>query len=690
VTQLQVSSRRRPYPYDCRIGTSRTGDGGVGFMLVPNRDGQLVSRKAEPLEAQPTSYEYGSQSPFLERTYQWSDLYYGFGERTQPEGRPRRTYYVIGWDMSINGKWIRGWPKFTTETINAGQPIRGFIRALRSGTDTLFALAGTKVRYRVSDGNWADSLTLASGETNQAVRFKNAGGSVVDALYLASTTNNLYRLDGSGTSWALPAALSGPPDSAAQWIETVGDELWVGAGNKIAKCEDDPFGSTADNWAAQITIGDASSVITYLKQNKNALFIFKENGVYTISNAGVDQDVFPTLRFRRSTNNGRNAAVWLDSLWVPFEDAFYRIEADATLSTAGTELLLENDSEVRGRIVATAGHNTWFNYAILYNPQSGDSYLGKYGTWIEQPGAGETRFQDVWFFALKKWTAKQATCIEVVPMGSGVNDRLYVGFADGTAAWAVLPRSSPNPLSDPNCSYEADPGYVYLPRYTAGFAADAKSVHGFSTFGSTIDRENYAQVEYRLSPNAAWTALTTLDADDVTEITADFTLDGQRHDFLPGSDINGKAVEVRVKGIRDPAAAETETLVLDGIAIHAAVRPSLRLLNDFSVDARNHVAKRDGSADRRSARQIRQALLDAVSAVGTVNVVLPTEEVQEMSFVDYSDSLKADNDRRGVEWGQVSVRGVQYRTLSQPGTALGQLTHGDLEQYQHGQLEALI
>jgi hypothetical protein len=108
------------------------------------------------------------------------------------------------------------------------------------------------------------------------------------------------------------------------------------------------------------------------------------------------------------------------------------------------------------------------------------------------------------------------------------------------------------------------------------------------------------------------------------------------------------------------------------------------------VDARNHVAKRDGSADRRSARQIRQALLDAVSAVGTVNVVLPTEEVQEMSFVDYSDSLKADNDRRGVEWGQVSVRGVQYRTLSQPGTALGQLTHGDLEQYQHGQLEALI
>ena len=77
-------SRRRPYPYDAYIG-------GVPVMLM-NDSGDFVERKTKPLDAtSPSTYEYSSADPRVEKTFMWTELYLGLGENIAPtRERPRR------------------------------------------------------------------------------------------------------------------------------------------------------------------------------------------------------------------------------------------------------------------------------------------------------------------------------------------------------------------------------------------------------------------------------------------------------------------------------------------------------------------------------------------------------------------------------------------------------------------------
>src|SRR5262252_2709264 len=96
-----VASRRDPYPYDARVD-------GLGVVLAPQKDGTFVSRRVQPLQAQPTSYEYNSNSPFVGQTYEFRHLVLGAGERFQPVGTPRRYSYMMRMDGSVNGRWFKG------------------------------------------------------------------------------------------------------------------------------------------------------------------------------------------------------------------------------------------------------------------------------------------------------------------------------------------------------------------------------------------------------------------------------------------------------------------------------------------------------------------------------------------------------------------------------------------------------
>lgn len=855
-------SRRDPWPHDARIG-------GLGVMLKPGEDGQLVATKSKPLDAAPATYQYETQQPFLERTYVLKDLFDGMGQATQPSESPRRFHYAIDIDTSINGHAMLG-PLFHEETVAAGKILKQILVAGQNGLPAVFALAGDSVILRTGDGAWTNSLTLGGGsQVNQAVRFKPAGldttrpvivsperlppGSVgkvysyrltatgglapyfwgiasgslpagltlsgangvisgtpttvqdttfqlraldangiltavdialavetaaeplgidtngpqteakiaesysttlnarggtapytwalltgslppgltldppsgiisgtpttqtadptpsftvrvtdavastttavisirvrrpnADYLYLGSTASNLFMYDGS--VWQGANAWAGPPEAQAEYVAVLDNEFWVLWGNKLAKAEANPL--ERDNYSGAILLAGADG--TNLAVIEQTLYAFKRDGVFTVNRDGSSQNILSQLREVQIADNGQQAAVWLDSLWAPIGNAFFRIKADGTFTPAGTEQLLENASEVRGRIVASAGHNTWCNYEVLFNPATGASYLGKWGAWVEEandstaestPGS---HFRPVHHFAIKKWANKQATCSEIITaadLGTS-NDRLYVGFADGTVEWCWLPRYNPNPTSDNQCEFTDQRGYLVYPSHHAGFAADTKNFRGWSVFGPALSNLLAARISYRIDPSGGFTTLA-----DAAMNVVEFTADGQRFN-VPGATLVGKTIEYRLELQRAASASVNTTPLVYGVAIHEQLRPSFVLEWLMTVDARAAVVRHDGTSERRSPDQIREALRVACAAYTPTTVILPDGSSEEMGYLDYREELKSYDHRWGMAW-DIGVRAMQYRTLSNLAQAQG-LSYHALEAYTYTELEEIL
>jgi hypothetical protein len=526
------SSRARPWPYDLIVDTSN-GDGGVGMML--NSQGEngpiFEGTRARPLEANPTTYEYGSTSPYLERTYPFTDLVLGMGQRVQEDNRPRRYDHGINFDGSINGRWMKG-PKLNTQTVFASNPVTAFCRANYNGTDALWCGVGDELHVRTTDHattGWFRVYDFGSSRTvRQMVRFRGTSGNeyVCVSVVTSGGTGGFFAFrtdlpftDGS-FAFDGPTAFGG--DLPAEALEVVGDELWMGYGNAARKVEADP--TTEVNWVGGFRIGNSTTDILWMKQTHNELFFFKEDGVYTLSKEGEDQELFPGLRMARSTENGKQTVAWLDALFVPQRDGFYKITPDGAITPIGTEHLLDNASEVRGRIAAFAGHNTWFGYAIQYNEDLDHTYLLKYGSWIEEGGESGVMSQAIVYHgALAKWRGKKGICAEIVAAfpTSTDNDRLYVGFDDGTVEWLLLPTLSPNPSQDGTVQFTTLDAEVYLPAHHGGFQADVKEYRGFSIFGSELEPDNYVEVWYTTDAVSAaadkYTVMRTLESADTVE-----------------------------------------------------------------------------------------------------------------------------------------------------------------------------
>lgn len=691
-------SKRRPYPYDAYIG-------GVRVMLEPQADGNLVTQRTKTLEAtQPPDYTYSAANPFKERPFEWHNLYGGFGQAIAPVGIPRRYSHTIKADLSVDGLWMKG-PKFEThiETINvAAGEVRQFVQALHGGVLTTFAICENGVYRRVADNNWTVSLsaaTLAGAKPQQAVRFKHRGVAPVDALYLGTSASNLYQYDGA--AWALAGAAQGPGEGAlqgqARYVERVHDELWVGGDYWVAKVTDDPM--LRANWSGVIATdvdfpGEQTAKITWLRQLGDALVIYKEDGIYTFDTSGIPHELFPTLRGKNSLMNGKNAAVWIDKVWFTYGSQTFTMDEAATLRPDGMEQMLENASEVQGSWIAGAGHNTWFFYELYYNAVNNTTYLLKHGTWVDDNNSSSsdnTRFFDAHHGSLYDWN-KRGTSQEILSgLHSGGNDRLYVGFSDGTCQWAVLPRTSPNPSRDANCEFTGLDSYVYLPIHHSGFRADNKLWHSVSVEGKHLTATEWVEVEYRLDTTnelADWVLVSPADPQ--------FTIPSQKRLFTDdevGNPIYGKLMALRVKLVKDPdLAASPASLspIIEGIVLHESVRPSFSRDFTFNVKVASFLPRRNGLVDRRRGSTILTALLQECSKTGPVDVVLPTGETEALTIVDYRDSAASWSKRRDHEW-LVQVQGIQLGTISGDlvPTTTG-LTYAVLETYTLGELESII
>jgi hypothetical protein len=592
-------------------------------------------------------------------------------------------------------------PKFEThaETIDAAAgEVRQLLWALHGGALTLFALCENAVYRRVSDGTWTVSLsaaTLAGSKPQQAIRFKHRGVTPVDALYLATSASNLYKYDGA--AWTLAAAAAGPGTGAVQgearYIERVNDELWVAGDYWVVKVTDDPM--VRANYSAVIYVGDQTAKITWLKQLGDTLLIWKEDGVYTVDVAGLDHELFPTLRGKNTSKNGKNATVWIDKVWFTYGDQSFMLTEDGVLKPDGMEQMLENDSVVHGEWIAGAGHNTWFFYELIYNADNDMTYLLKHGTWVEensnQNTPGVAQYAESHHGALYEWD-KKATCAEIVAgLHNTGNDRLYVGFLDGTVQWCVLPQNSPNPAEDGHCEFTALPSYIYLPIHHAGFRADNKLWHAITAMGPRLTNTEWIEIEYILDISNDLADWTTVFPDEPK-----FTIPGQRRAFTTdevNDPVSGKAARFRVKLEKDPDLSASPAQlgpVVEGIVIHESIRPAFSREFTFSVKAGSYLALRDGRVDRRRGTPLKDEILQRCAQIGPINVLMPTGETEALTILDYSDSAASWAKRRDHEW-LVVIQGIQLGVLSDlsQNTASG-LTYRTLEQYNLGQLESII
>lgn len=707
----KMGSRQKPWPYDVILDADGVNGTPVGFMLKPQTDGQLVAKKAQPIQAQPADYEYSSSSPFLERTVEFQHLSMGMGERIQPQGESRRYRYGYNVDTSINGEVILG-PYFHSVTIEDGKPIVGFIEAGAGGqSKVLLAMAEDQLYQSEDDGaTWtqtginnggdlAHASVLGSGATfNNAVRFTHSGASAKDRVYFgctAGTTDRLVYADFTETPalFSIAGSAQGPfSGTSPDYVEVVGRELWVGKGNLVSKCEADPLlaASYSGTFSAGKAAGDASTNITWLKQNLNSLYIFKENGIFTMNTDGSTNELFPGLRAAGAPHNGKNSIPWMNSLYICYGDGFFRLNPNGALESIGAELLLSNDSEVSGRPVCWAGHNTWFLYEALYNSETENTYLCKFGSWNESDDGrlnDVVQFRETHHGALAVFEGKKATTMLIFDAGD--QQRLIIGFDDGTAAYCDLPRDTPNPAA-PNAGCEFTPsGYINLPLIHAGYKADQKLYRGFSIFGAGMSQSNVATIQYRSLESNEWQYLQT---DDTPPQPAEFVIAGQRIDFPSGTTPRAKYLDVRVN-LSAPATEgypAASTPRIEGIGVHLQVRPAFVLEYIMTVQAMNHMARHDGTVDRRSALALRNKAIDVASRIGTCQVMLPHETMEELSFLDYGERKYSRQHRLGIEY-EIDLRGIQYRTLSSA-VDINQSniwTYADLEAYTYGQLEGL-
>ena len=694
-----LTSRRVPWPWDARLartappppgkvigdlrthtigssrgtlignmrGVSRPFGLTQGFMLLPQADTSLlVAKKQTNLEnLYPSTAEYDSAPVYRERTFQFRPTG-GFGEPTQAAATSRRYHYGINVWVT-GGLFGKGPLAHSIAPPGAATGMcRRFIEARLSGQETLFYLTKGAVYQRADDTDASQAISRARAGHSplDAARFTGAYAGAPDSLYVSWEDGVLEEFN--GTTWttcALPAPFK------ANFLETVGDELWAAdmTASVIRKCTADP--KVAGSWSGPILIGTPSVSITAIRQTQNRLAIFKADGdVFTVSADGSDNDLFPGLESTIDMENGRTAVAWLGSLWFRAGRAFYQLDLGGTpvLAPRGPGRNLGNLSEVRGPVQAFAGWNTQMAFAVIYNAALNASYLLSYGNWVPKSDPDQAvptnvsgtaySFVDQYDGALKKWAGRKATSLFVSNIPSEA--RLYVGFLDGGYDWIKL---VPYPLlPNQGTEYTLEESYLVLPLHHAMFQSDNKHWTGVSIFGPHLGVGNSVNLSYRVMGRATGTGNTPTGG--FLNWGPVLTMNGSRSD--PEQPIAGKALELKVS-LNNTTTADSPTL--EGLGLHERLVPAFRRDYTFTVNANEYIARRDGASTRQSGVTIRHWLETAASSPTSIAVELPDETLNDLALFSYEERM-VPHTQRGGQGFAIAVQATQFTVKQVYGT----------------------
>lgn len=565
----------------------------------------------------PQQYAYEGLNPIFGTVKVWEDWSGGYGQRIEraPAERENRYYYATNADLSVKGMWLKG-PAITTllpGTVDATTGVTHFFEI----ASTLFALNGRYVQKRTSDTDWntgRQDFGVGTAATDVEVFYANAGGGANYAYIAMGESVLFYRFD--GTTYTQHGTLY------ANTFRAVGRELYRGVStNQLAKVNTDSDPWTAANWSSNnaFNVGDKASAINRLAvTSTGALLVFKTDGIYTLDQSGNDKKLFPHLRFAPLSSNGKGFGVWLNALFVPYGQALYQVEDEIAFSVrekitdVGPEKLNGNDSPVRGRITAFAGHESLHAYAAIYNGT--DSYLLKL--------VRDEQGQFVWHGSITAaFAGVQITALYKTTIGAAANHtRLYLGLSDGTVGWFTLPNTA-NPAADSSYTFSTALGSLYPPTWgTATFASDQKGLQALTVNGLNLSTSNYVQGNYRTDPTASFQALGT-----------NFqTVPWQKAAFAVGA--QGVVADFRFDLVSTGASASPQ---VTSVALSWRLQTELRQVYTLHVLADDGLVKRDGTPLRFGRARIKDLMEQISGGAGSTTLLLPNEDSRTVAVANF-------------------------------------------------------
>src|SRR5262245_29983775 len=337
------------------------------------RGANLLSDKPEDqANVVPTAYGEDARSPILGRNSTWETLHFGIGLRTEPrEGRQSGRYrYSMAADASIAQRPAMPGPDIRTFTpvVKDAQPVNRFFEL----GGQLYWLNGRYLVRRVDDSNSTNVQDLGAGKKALDVAvFGPNSGTAVWAYVAMGDADNFWRFD--GTTATQHASLR------ARAFCVRGNDLHRAVDvNQISTVSVDSDPWLVANWAPenQWYIGDRSSPITRIVAHSNGSVgpggtsfpvVYKTDGVYSVNDAGDDQQYLPFLKAAPLADNGEAAGAFGNDIYVRMGETLWKLDPSMRGDEAGPEKYGTVDPLLQGRITAFAGHSSFHAYAGLYN-----------------------------------------------------------------------------------------------------------------------------------------------------------------------------------------------------------------------------------------------------------------------------------------------------------------------------------
>jgi hypothetical protein len=672
----RARARRRPYPYDIIL----TKDGVTSRLLLGTQDKSgtnLVAIKPpDQGNVVPSAFGEDARDPVFGRNSTWETLHLGMGQRVEPQPgvQTGRYRYAVGANCSISGRPVLPGPEITTYDPATTDLTAGTNRFFELG-GTLYWTNGRYLKRRDSDGTDTVIQDFGAGNTvkDVAVFHTNAGGGVRYAYIAMGDSINIYRYD--GTTITQHASLK------ALAFAVRGNDLHRALSTNQVSTVDvnsDPW--TAGNWAAanQYYIGDKDSPITRLVVTANGvLLVFKTDGVYTVDQAGEDQQYFPFLKFSRRNDNGEAYGNFLNDIYVRYDESFYKLTPDLTISESGPERFGTLDALMQGHITAFAGHSSFHAYAGLYNHSTNVSYLLQYGAHFVDPQTGEAQRIETWHGSLSQPIAgKQITAMFKSTIGAPANhSRMYLGFSDGTVGWFVLP-CVPDPTACDQYRYSTTKGYAVLSTWHGGFRRDDKRLLSVTVAGDDLTADQYAEVEYGL------------DGGSTTLLSGSFDVTPSETISFPDDTLaEAVSLKLNVATTVNNAAPKITTL-----SLRWRLQLDLQQIYTLLFLAEDYLTARDGTPLRISAARIRAIVKSLITSSASISVILPDETEKLMSFLDIQEHVNAWSPRYRKWADAIQVTAIEDATAGTFGTysRLRGLSYGDIRALaSYGALELL-
>ena len=639
---MSLYARRAPYPFHIHVD-------GVGFLIGSPGPGKpsLVSAKAQDLsQVQPPDYSYAGDNPLSNREEPYESLVLGMGFDLQDKWQDRKYLSARAVDLSV-WPWCKG-PEITVLTPGTVDATVGVTEFFELGT-TLYAANGRYVLQRASDASWTVVKDFGAGEAILDVCVFTSNFDGVKRAFFALKTG-VAQYTSNGTVYTAMATFH------ALGFTAIGREFWWADDvNRLRKVDTNADPTNEANYTSLIfRAGDKSAGITALMVTAGGtLVIAKTDGLYTLDAAGDDHELFPFLRYADDPNNGKVWGQFENNLFVAYGNSLGKLDVALGWTPVGPDKLIDNTSEVKGRVTAFAGVETMFAWAALFDPDTLTGFLCKFGAWSSETNSedsatgSEATHLDAWHGSLSLPFANRAiSSLFVSSIGAPTrHTRTYLGFSDGTVGWLVN-ACTPNPTGCSQYRYHVGDSYVDLPIWTGQYPVSTKSLRHVRVVGPRLSATDNVTFEYQTNPTVprVWTALAgTFDSAIFESIDFPETVYGVEAAFR----------------VHLHNTVNTSCPLVSAVAIGHALRPKRIMQFEADILCADGLVRRDGVMMRMGRKKIRELIEAAVDNPGAVTCVLPDESTQRLSFTDYT--VNQAFDEVGRQWrGSLRVKAVQW------------------------------